>query len=481
MCGKLLDAQSRCGNSIDKEKMKSTRNIIFIGLAALVLTGCKSLYGKYERPDVNTSGLVRDPVSATDTLAVTDTTSLGSLPWRQVFTDPKLQALIQKAIDNNPNMLNATLNIDMAEAQLKMAKLAFVPQFTFTPQGNITRFNDATTKSYSIPVNASWNISLFGGLTSAKRAQQMILLQSRDYKRSVQTSLVAGVANLYYTLLMLDKQMQIVNDMEKLTKETWDIIKVQHQEIAGVRSTAVQSAESNYYSVLTKKKDLERSVRECENSLSLLLGEPAHAIERGNLDDQKLPTNLSTGVGIQLLANRPDVHANEMNLANCFYQVEYARSRFYPNITISGTGGFSNGSGLVNPGKWLASAVGSLTQPILMNGQLIAGLKVAKDQYQQAYNTWQQSILQAGSEVSNALVQYNSSQEKSEIETKQIEVLKKNVEDTRALMASAGSTYLEVITAESSLLNVQLSKVSDDLSKMQAVVSLYEALGGGSF
>lgn len=461
--------------------MKIYSNIILVGLAALSLTGCKSLYGKYERPAVNTQGLVRDPVSATDTLAVTDTTSLGSMPWREVFTDPQLQVLIQKAIDNNTNMLNAALNVDMAEAQLKAAKLAFVPQFTFTPQGTITRFNNTTTKSYSIPVNASWNLSLFGGLTSAKRAQQMVLLQSQDYKRSVQTSLVANVANLYYTLLSLDKQMQIVNDMEKLTKETWDIMKVQHQEIAGVRSTAVQSAESNYYSVLTQKKELERGIREAENSLSLLLSEPVHSIARRDMDSQVLPTNLAVGVPMNLLANRPDVHANEMNLASCFYQVENARSKFYPSITISGTGGFSNGSGMVNPGKWLASAVGALTQPIFMNGQLTANLKVAQDTYQQAYNTWQQSILQAGSEVSNALVQYNSSEEKSQIEAKQIEVLKKNVEDTRALMASAGSTYLEVITAESNLLNVQLSKVSDDLAKMQAVVSLYEALGGGTY
>jgi outer membrane protein TolC len=135
---------------------------------------------------------------------------------------------------------------------------------------------------------------------------------------------------------------------------------------------------------------------------------------------------------------------------------------------------------MVNPAKWLWSAAGSLTQPIFKNGQLIAGLRVAKDQYQQAYNTWQNSILKAGNEVSNALVQYNTSAEKSAIEEKQIAVLKQNVEDTRALMASAGSTYLEVITAQSSLLNAEISKVSDDFSKMQAVVNLYQALGGGA-
>jgi NodT family efflux transporter outer membrane factor (OMF) lipoprotein len=458
------------------------KKIIYLSLAlaALTLNSCKSLYGKYERPDVNTKGLFRDPVSLSDTLAVTDTASFGNLPWREVFTDPQLQQHIQKALDNNPNLLNAALNVDMAEAQLKSAKLAFLPQFTFTPQGTITRFNEATTKSYSMPITASWNASLFGGLLSAKRAAQMTLLQSKDYQLSVQTSLVANVANLYYTLLMLDRQLEIVADMESLTKNTWDIMKVQHQTISGVRSTAVQSAESNYYSVLTQKADLKRQVRETENSLSLLLGEPAGAIARGKLDEQSLPTKFSTGVGIQLLANRPDVHAYEMALAACFYDVEQARSKFYPSLTISATGGFSNGSGLVNPGKWLASLVGSLTQPIFMNGQLIAGLRVAKDEYQQAYNTWQNSILTAGSEVSNALVLYNTSAEKSAIEARQIEVLKQNVEDTRALMASAGSTYLEVITAQTNLLNVELSKVSDDFYKMQAVVNLYEALGGGA-
>ncbi len=458
------------------------KRIIYItlALASLSLQGCKSLYGQYERPDVNTKGLFRDSTSLTDTLAVSDTASFGNLPWRQVFTDPQLQKHIQAALDNNPNLLNAALNVDMAEAQLKAAKLSFLPQFVFTPQGTLTRFNEATTKSYALPVTASWNVPLFGGLLAAKRAAQVQLLQTKDYQVSVQTSLVAGVANLYYSLLMLDRQLELVDEMETLTKNTWDIMKVQHETVRGVRSTAVQSAESNYYSVLTRKADLKRQVREAENSLSLLLGEPAQTIARGKLADQRLPETFSTGIGIQLLANRADVHANEMALAACFYNVEQARSKFYPNLTLSATGGFSNGSGLVNPGKWLLSAVASLTQPIFMNGQLTAGLRVAKDQYEQAFNTWQNSILTAGSEVSNALVLYNTSAEKSAIEAKQIEVLKQNVEDTRSLMASAGSTYLEVITAQSSLLNVELSQVADDFYKMQAVVNLYQALGGGA-
>lgn len=458
-------------------------NFLIIGLAAVTLTGCKSLYGKYERPAVNTSGLIRDAVNDNDTLAVTDTTSFANIPWRSVFTDPQLQTLIAKTLANNPDLLNAALNIDMAEAQLKAAKLAFLPGITFTPQGTISTWDgQKATKIYSLPISASWDANLFGNLTAAKRAAQVSMLQMKDYQVAVQTKLIANVANMYYTLLMLDKQLQIVNDMEKLTKDTWDIMKVQLQTVRGVRSTAVQSAESNYLSVQTQKEDLKRQIRETENSLSLLMGEQAHAIQRTTLDAQSLPTTFSTGVGVQLLSNRADVHAYEMALANCFYNVEAARARFYPSLTISASGAYTNssGMGIVNPGKILLSAVGSLTQPIFMKGQLRAGLRVAEDQYKQALNTWQNSVLSAGSEVSNALVLYNASDAKSKLESQRIEVLKKNVEDTRNLMASAGSTYLEVITAQSNLLNAQLNQVQDDFYKMQAVVNLYYALGGGA-
>lgn len=458
-------------------------NFLIIGLAAVTLTGCKSLYGKYERPAVNTSGLIRDAVNDNDTLAVTDTTSFANIPWRSVFTDPQLQTLIEKTLANNPDLLNAALNIDMAEAQLKVAKLAFLPGITFTPQGTISTWDgQKANKTYSLPVNASWDANLFGSLTAAKRSVQVSMLQMKDYQVAVQTKLIANVANMYYTLLMLDKQLQIVTDMEKLTKDTWDIMKVQLQTVRGVRSTAVQSAESNYLSVQTQKEDIKRQIRETENSLSLVMGEQAHAISRSTLDAQSLPTTFSTGVGVQLLSNRADVHANEMALANCFYNIEVARSRFYPSLTISASGAYTNsgGMGITNPGKILLSAVGSLTQPIFMNGQLRAGLRVAEDQYKQALNTWQSSVLSAGSEVSNALVLYNASDAKSKLEQKRIAVLKKNVEDARNLMASAGATYLEVITAQSNLLNAQLNQVQDDFSKMQAVVNLYYALGGGA-
>ena len=448
--------------------------------AAALFSSC-GIYGKYERPEVNTTGLVRDVTSNTDTLAVTDTTSFGNLPWRSVFTDPQLQALIEQGLAHNTDLLNAALNVKMVEAQLSVAKLAFVPSFTFSPQGTISSWDGSkATKTYSLPVNASWSIDLFGNLLNQKRSAQMALLATKDYQLVVKTNLIANIANAYYTLMMLDKQLEIVDNMTSLTKDTWDMMKLQ-KDLNMAKETSVQSAEANYYSVLAQAADLKRQIRETENSLSLLLGQPAQTIGRGKLEDQSLPTEFSTGVGIQMLNNRPDVHYAEMALAQCFYDVQTARSKFYPNISISASGAFTNngGGGIVNPGKWLLSAVGSLVQPIFQNGQLIAGLKVAKAQQEQAYNTWQNAVLAAGSEVSNALVLYNSSDEKSKLEQKQIESLTKNVEYTKDLFSMGSSTYLEVITAQQSLLNAELSKVQDDFYKMQAVVNLYYALGGG--
>lgn len=448
--------------------------------AALTMTSC-GLYNKYERPEVNTQGLVRDPLSLTDTLAVTDTTSFGNLPWRSVFTDPQLQTLIQQGLDNNVDLLNAALNVKMIEAQLACAKLAFLPSVAFTPQGTLSSFDGSkTTKSYQLPISASWNVDLFGNILSVKRSAQMQLLQAKDYQLAVKTNIITGVANLYYTLLMLDRQLEILTDMEGLTKETWDMMALQ-MKYGRARSTSVQSAEASYYSVQSQITDMKRQIREVENSLSLLLCQPGQTISRGKLSDQSLPSEFSTGIALHMLNNRPDVHAAEMSLAACYHNVQTARSRFYPSINITGSGIFTNSMGTqtFNPGKWLLSAIGSLTQPIFANGQLVAGLKVAKAQQEQAFNNWQNAIYKAGNEVSNALVSYNSYDERSRLEQKQTELYRQNVEDTRQLYKSSGTSYLEVISAQANLLNAEITKVSDDFYKMQAVVSLYSALGGG--
>ena len=457
------------------------KKLLVFSFAALLLSSC-GLYNKYDRPAVDTKGLVRDTVSMTDTLAVQDTTSFGNLPWRSVFTDPQLQALIQQGLDNNPDLLNAALNVHMVNEALKVAKLAFLPSVALSPQGTLQSFDGAAaTKSYTLPISASWNVDLFGNLLSQKRSAQMQLIATKDYQTVVKCNIISGIANLYYTLLMLDRQVEIVTDMEGLTKDTWDKMKFMHENRVGYRSTAVQSAEAAYYQVQAQKVDLQRQIREMENSLSLLIGQPGQTIKRGTFAGQSLPQNLAAGVGIQMLNNRADVHSYEMSLAQCFYDVETARSRFYPNITVTGTAAFTNNNGMVNPGKFLLSAVGSLVQPIFQHGQIVAGLKVAQDKYEQAFNNWQNAIYKAGNEVSNALVSYNSYAEKAELDGKRVKVLMQNVEDTKKLMeSSSNTTYLEVISAQSSLLNAEINEVQDQFYKMQSVVNLYQALGGGA-
>ncbi len=456
------------------------KNTLYIMMSCVLLLSSCGIYNKYERPEVNTKGLYRDVAGDQDTLATADTTTLGSTPWRQVFTDPKLQVLIDSALANNSDLLTAALSVKQSEDMLKVAKLAYVPSFVFSPNGSLSSWDGAkTTKTYSLPIQASWTVDLFGSLLNAKRAQQATLIQARDYQRAVRTSIIASVANCYYTLLMLDEQLRITKETETLTEQTWKTMQ-DMKEYYGYKETSVLSAKANYLSVKASIPEIERQIRETENSLSLLLAQAPTHIDRGTFEGQSLPANLSTGVGIQVLANRPDVHAKEMALANCFYNVNKARSAFYPNITITGSAAWTNssGAGIVNPGKMLLSAVGSLVQPIFQHGQLVAGLRVAKAQQEQAYLAWQQSILNAGSEVSNALKLYETSSKLSEIEAERIETLQANVDAVTALMAN-GATYLEVITAQQSLLASQLQKVTDDFNKMQAVVNLYYALGGG--
>ena len=458
---------------------------IMIFVAATILFGGCGVYNKYERPEVDTKGLIRDAVSDVDTLVVApqDTASFGNLPWRSIFTDPLLQTLIERGLQKNANLQNAALTVQMYEVMLKAAKLAFLPAINFggNSVGYIqTLYTDPsqTLKSYTFPMTASWTLDLFGNILSQKRSTQMKLLGFKDYQMAVRAQVISGIANSYYTLLMLDEQLRIATEMSGMAKETWEMMKLQYQ-LGRIRSTGVQSAEAAYLSTQTQINEFKRQIRATENALSLLIGQAGQQIPRSILGEQSLPSEFSTGVGMALLKNRPDVHNAEMQLASCFHDVQTARSKFYPTISVGFTGSFGNSGGTLNPGKWLTNLFGNLTQPIFNRGALTANLKVSKIQYEQAFNTWQNAILSAGNEVSNALVNYNSYDRNSKLEAQRVEILAKSVKDTRALYKSSGSSYLEVLTAQTQLLNAQLNKVNNDFAKMQTVVSLYTALGGG--
>ena len=453
---------------------------IIYPLCMAALLGSCHIYKPYSRPEVDTQGLYRDPVSVNDTL-VSDTVNMANLPWEKVFTDPQLQVLIRLGLERNTDLQTAMLQVKEAQASLMTSRLSYLPSLTLAPQGGVSSFDRMKGSwSWSLPVSASWELDLFGKILNTKRAAKAALLRSEAYRQAVQTQVVAAIANYYYTLLMLDKQLQITEETAVLWGENVETMKAM-KEAGMVNEAAIAQSEANSYMIAASIPDLKKSIREAENSLSLLLKQAPQRIERGKLEDQSLPTLLNVGIPVQLLSNRPDVKSAEMALASTFYNTNQARSAFYPQISISGTLGWTNSSGsyITNPGKMIASAVGSLTQPIFNRGALTARLRVAKAQQEEALISFEQAILNAGSEVSNALVQYQTAQDKIEQREKQIFSLEKSVEYTQELLTLGTSTYLEVLTAQQSLLNAQLSGISDEFQRIQAVVNLYHALGGG--
>ena len=443
--------------------------ILYTVCLAAMMSSCH-IYKSYDRPEVDTQGLYRDPVSDNDTLA-SDTTNMGNLPWEQVFTDPQLQALIRLGLKQNTDLQSAIQNVKAAEAGLMSARLAYAPSLAIAPQGGVSHLEGSKRSwTYTLPISASWEVDLFGKLLNSKRGAKVALLQSKAYKQAVQTQVIATIANCYYTLLMLDKQLAITEE----TSIIWDksIETMRSMKEAGmVNEAAIVQSEANSYMIKASIPDLKQQIRETENSLSLVLKEAPQKIK------QKLPEVLNSGVPIQLLANRPDVKAAEMSLAGAYYSTNQARSAFYPQISITGTLGWTNsvtGMPIFDVPKMIMSALGTLTQPLFYRGANLAKLKTAKAQQEIAALNFQQSILNAGSEVSNALYQYQAANEKTIQREKQINSLEKSVEYTQQLL-----TYLEVLTAQQSLLSAQLSGISDEFQRIQAVVNLYHALGGG--
>lgn len=454
--------------------------ILYTVCLAAMMSSCH-IYKSYDRPEVDTQGLYRDPVSDNDTLA-SDTTNMGNLPWEQVFTDPQLQALIRLGLEQNTDLQSAIQNVKAAEAGLLSARMAYAPSLAIAPQGGVSHLEGSKRSwTYTLPISASWEVDLFGKLLNSKRGVKVALLQSKAYKQAVQTQVIATIANCYYTLLMLDKQLAITEE----TSIIWDksIETMRSMKEAGmVNEAAIVQSEANSYMIKASISDLKQQIREIENTLSLVLKEAPQKIKRGTLEEQKLPEVLNSGVPIQLLANRPDVKAAEMSLAGAYYSTNQARSAFYPQISITGTLGWTNsvtGMPIFDVPKMIMSALGTLTQPLLYRGANLARLKAAKAQQEIAALNFQQSILNAGSEVSNALYQYQAANEKAIQREKQINSLEKSVEYTQQLLTLGTSTYLEVLTAQQSLLSAQLSGISDEFQRIQAVVNLYHALGGG--
>ena len=449
---------------------------IIIGLLLLTgLSGCH-IYRTYERPELSgVDSLYRVPAMTEDTM------SLADFSWKELFTDTVLQQLIEKGIANNTDLNIARLKVREAEALLTSSKLAYLPSVSLTPQGTIKSIEgNSPTKTYNLAASADWELDIFGRLTNAKREAKAVLEQSQAYKQAVQTQLIATIANSYYTLLMLDKQLDISRRTAEIWAENLRVMKAL-KKAGQTTEMAVAQIEASKLSVDASLLSLEQQITEVENSLSSLLGVVPQRIDRSTLDMQSFPDTLSVGVPLQLLQRRPDVRQSEAALAEAFYTTNRAYSAFYPAITLSGSAGWTNAAGAIisNPGEWLFSAGGALVQPLFNRGQNIANLKVAKARQEEALLTFRQTLLNAGTEVNDALLQWQVARRRLDLDRQQIISLQSAVRSSELLMRHSSQNYLEVLTARQTLLDAELSAVSDRFEEIQGVINLYHALGGG--
>lgn len=448
---------------------------IYIGLLLLTgLTGCQ--YRTYERPEMTQTDSLYQRLMVSG-----DTASIADLSWQELFTDPLLQQLIETGIAHNTDLSIARLRVKEAEALLTASKLAYLPSVSLTPQGTIRKVEgESATKSYNLAASADWEIDIFGRITNAKREAKAVLEQSEAYRQAVQTQLVATIANSYYSLLMLDKQYEISRSTAELWAENLRVMKAL-KEAGQTTEMAVAQIEASKLAVDASLLSLQQQITEMENSISSLLGDVPRQIERSTLDAQSFPDTLLVGVPLQLLQRRPDVRQSEAALAAAFYVTNQAYAAFYPSITLSGSAGWTNAAGalITNPGEWLLSAVGSLVQPLFNRGQNVANLKVAKAQQEEALLIFRQSLLDAGTEVNSALLQWQTARQRLKLDEQQIASLESAVRSSELLMLHSSQNYLEVLTARQTLLDAELSAVADRFDEIQGVINLYHALGGG--
>lgn len=451
--------------------------LLIVAALGLSLSSCH-IYQKYGLPDDN--AVINDYKKSLE--AAPDTASLPYLGWREVFTDPQLQTLIETALNNNKDLKNAILNVDIAAAQLKGAKLSYFPSLSLGPNGGTASYGGSHMNwSYTIPAQLSWEIDVFGKILNRKRGAQVSLQQAKDYEQSAKSRIICGVASTYYALVMLNQQL----DLTKRTAAIWadQVTSMKLMKDAGlVNAAAVVQSEANYYSILASIPDLESSIHETQNTLSLLLNTyPQNWSVTSNLNFD-VPDYLIDNLPVTYLAARPDVRAAEMGFAAAFYQTNSARANFYPSIAVSAQGGFTNllGSIITNPGKWFIQLAGSLTAPIFSRGQNIATLEAAKASQQIALNNFEYAVINAAAEVSDAMCKYHKNHEKRLQVEQQVLALEKSVEYTEELLSFGQSTtYLEVLTARSGLLQAQLTSLACWHNKVTAIIELYQAVGGG--
>lgn len=444
------------------------KRLLLIAAVIAMASSC-GLYRKYERPSVD---FVDSLYQRMETPAE-DTVSTASVSWEKIFTDPILQDWIRLGLENNTDMNVARLRVEEAQAYLMAARRALWPSLAFSASAGLP-----TTANAGL--NSSWETDIFGSLRNSKRKAAAAVEQSQAYKQAVQTGLVSSIASNYYRLLMLDEQLNI----SRRTLTTWEenIRAMEALKRAGkTNEAAVLQARANKLSVEANMLTLEKEILAAENSFCALLGAVPMEVRRGKMAGQVLPENLSAGVPAALLSRRPDVKQAEQSLAQSFYNINIANAAFYPNLKLTGSAGWTTGAGLVvlDPGSLIANLVASIAQPIFSRGSLKAQKRSAELRYEENLYLFRQSLLDAGVEVNNALSLWQTAKKRVELDKKQISTLQTAVWNTQLLMKHGNASYLEVLTAQKNLLQVELGEVSDRFDEFKSIINLYHALGGG--
>ncbi len=445
---------------------------------AVTMSSCH-IYQKYELP-VNDNSFVEDFHKAAE--QPVDSTSLEYLGWEKVFTDPLLQSYIRQALANNQDLDDARRNVEIAQAQLKGAKLSYFPSLALNPNGGSASYGGSHMNwSYTIPLAANWEIDVFGKILNRKRGARVSVEQMEDYEQAVRSQIICGVANTYYALVLLRQQLDLTERTSVIWKDQVESMKAM-KEAAYVNEAAVVQSAANYWSIMASIPDIRQSIVSTSNTLSTLLGTYPREWEVTSDLSFSLPVDVKDGIPMSYLAVRPDVRAAERGLAAAYYTTNSARAAFYPTLSISAQGGFTNllGSMITNPGKWFIQLAGQLAAPIFSRGQNIATLEAAKARQKQAMNAFEKTVLNASADVCDALAQIANVNDKKKALEQQIDNLEKSVEYTQELLTlDQKTTYLEVLTARSSLLSAQLSSLACWHTQVSSLISLYQAVGGG--
>lgn len=389
-------------------------------------------------------------------------------------------------------MLIAAERIKQAETQLNVAKLAYFPDFALVgnvthnryslDQGGVKNTLGYKTNKYSLGIASTWELDVWGKINREHRGEKAQYLASLESKNLVQTSLISNIATIYYSLMALDEQLFVTHEMIQILQESTKTMEAM-MEAGLLNAAAVEQSKALLYGTQVTVPDLEYNIRQLENSLCLLLGRKPGSLTRNKLEVQAVPQQLAFGVPAQMLSNRPDVKAAELNFRSAFELTNAARASFYPSISLSTGSMFGWGaaslSNFFKPENLFANIIGGLTQPLFARGQLKGQLEIAKAEQEIALIQFEQSVVSAGIEVSDILFQFEKSLSKNGNRSKQVKSLETSVDFTQELLLAGEATYTEVLNAEQSLLQAQLGQVSDKLEQLQCSVNLYRALGGG--